>query len=874
MATETVADLYREAEDPDHIIKQRRRAPLRLLSNAAHLYRLRLREQPLQEALALIGIAAGVALLFAVQVATSSVTGSLEQLAHAVTGKASLEIAARGPAGIDQSVVTKAQALPGVSGAAPIVERRIMVVGPGGGEPLTLVGVDQRLREIGGPLIKSFATKRGDLESLGLYLTSDTAKRIGATVGQELTIRSGAKRQTQILAGVLGPNDIGDLTKSPVALAPLGTAQRIADMPGRISRVLVRPEPGESARATAGLRTLAADRADVRPSDSEVKLLATAMKPDQQSSSLFGAIAVAIGLLFAYNAILLAMAWRRRFIAYLRLIGADRASVAATLGFEALVLGLFASAVGIAVGYVLAQVTFNSVPSYLASSFAIGAQHTVDAKTIALSLAGGLAATTCAMAMPALELFRVRPGEREGERVAGKVRIESIFGSKSLWLGLFVIAATSAMLLLAPKLTPVGTPALIAGLVLITGPILAWALTTIWRVTRVRGDVALAVAVEQLKSDPVRSAALAMIAAGAIAAVVSISGSRLDLERGVENLNRNAFPAGSVWIAIDSPANAFLSLPFDPHETLERIGKSDQFKDAVVYRGSFLDLGGRRLWITAIPPREGIGLVTDQVWTGNARSASARIRSGGWVAVSTSIAKRLGDRKPGDRIAIPTPSGNRYFRIAALTANYGWPSGSIVMNADDYGNAWRDGYASAVSVLLPPDVSPAAAKRSVSQSLGQSGSALHAQTGSEMVAERLRTLSQGLARLRQIAVLVLLAAVLAIVAAMFAAVWQRRDDLASLRVLGFGGKEMYRALVYETGIVVLLGGILGLGLGFICQGFASRWIEMTSGYQTPIEPAIGLGLTTLAEMLALTTIATLGPAILAWRFSRNAVSVT
>lgn len=517
MATETVADPYREAEAPDHVIKRRRPTPLRLLFNAAHLYRLRVREQPLQETLALVGIAAGVALLFAVQVATSSVTGSLEQLAKAVTGSASLEIAARGPAGIDQDVVAKAQDLPGVAGAAPIVERRITVVGPAGSEPLTLVGVDSRLEKIGGPLVKSFIAKHGDLGALGFYLTSATAKRIGATVGRELTIESGATKRPLVLVGVLGREEIGDLTKSPVALAPLGTAQRIADMPGRISRLLVQPTPDDSADATAALRTLVGDHADVRPSDSEVKLLSQAMKPDQQSSSLFGAIAVAIGLLFAYNAMLLTMAWRRRFIAYLRLIGADRTSVAATLVFEALVLGLVASAAGILLGLLLSRVTFNSVPTYLASSFAIGTQHTVDAKTIALSIAGGMAATALALAKPAFELYRVGPGERDGERdgerMARKTRIESLFDSKALWLGLLVIAATSVMLFLAPQLTPLGTPALIAGLVLIIGPMLAWALAGIWRVTHVRGDVALAVAVEQLKSDPVRSAALAMIAA-------------------------------------------------------------------------------------------------------------------------------------------------------------------------------------------------------------------------------------------------------------------------------------------------------------------------------------------------------------------------
>ena len=58
-------------------------------------YRRHLRVQPLRELMAIVGVAAGVALLFAVQVAHRSITGSFEEITHGVAGSATLELAAR-----------------------------------------------------------------------------------------------------------------------------------------------------------------------------------------------------------------------------------------------------------------------------------------------------------------------------------------------------------------------------------------------------------------------------------------------------------------------------------------------------------------------------------------------------------------------------------------------------------------------------------------------------------------------------------------------------------------------------------------------------------------------------------------------------------
>ncbi len=57
------------------------------LSNVLHLYRVRLRSRPLQECFAVVGIAAGVGLLFASQIASSSLSSSVGQLNSGIVGR-------------------------------------------------------------------------------------------------------------------------------------------------------------------------------------------------------------------------------------------------------------------------------------------------------------------------------------------------------------------------------------------------------------------------------------------------------------------------------------------------------------------------------------------------------------------------------------------------------------------------------------------------------------------------------------------------------------------------------------------------------------------------------------------------------------------
>src|SRR5207302_9781877 len=156
---------------------------------------------------------------------------------------------------------------------------------------------------------------------------------------------------------------------------------------------------------------------------------------------------------------------------------------------------------------------------------------------------------------------------------------------------------------------------------------------------------------------------------------------------------------------------------------------------------------------------------------GSTAVATRRFRAGGWVIISRAIADERGLHIGGQfTLASPRPTA---LRIAALSTNFGWPSGAIVLNADDYAGAWGRRVPRALQVRLQAGTSPAAGMSAIRRALGP-GSGLQVQSAAERERHLRATGRQGLSRLTQISALVLIATVLAMAATMGAMIWQRR----------------------------------------------------------------------------------------------------
>ena len=99
----------------------------------------------------------GVALLFASQIAGTSLNHSVAQLVSQDLGTMRLQLAARGPQGFNQRLLGKVQRIPGVTHHDAGPEERANLIGPTGESPSSCSALMLGSRILGGPLLGTSA---------------------------------------------------------------------------------------------------------------------------------------------------------------------------------------------------------------------------------------------------------------------------------------------------------------------------------------------------------------------------------------------------------------------------------------------------------------------------------------------------------------------------------------------------------------------------------------------------------------------------------------------------------------------------------------------------------------------------------------------
>jgi putative ABC transport system permease protein len=812
-----------------------------------YIYRARLRARLVlvQELLAILGIAVGVALLFASQVASTSLDGSIRQLSKGIVGRASLQLLARDPHGFDQRLLGPVRSLPGVSGVEPVLEARAIVIGPHGRRTVELIASDPRYANLGGALLQSFtATQLGTLRVLAL--PAPVAEAIGVDSLQTVGLEIGARGLTALMGAKLDAGDIGALVRSPVAIAPLAYAQEATGLRGRITRILVRVRPGHEREVRTELDALAAGRPlNVAPTDIDARLFAAAAAPANQSEELFSVISALVGFMFAFNAMLVTAHLRRGLVETLRHRGATRTMTVQVLLFDALVLGLLGTLLGLALGEALSMLVFRTDPGYLAFAFAVGEQRIVAWQSVALAAGAGLLAASIGVLAPLREVLtpgrRAAPGpanrappthRRRGprDRTATALRLAS---------GIGCLAITTAILLARPQSAILGSVTLVVGLLLLL-PLAFDALLAGFEVLqRPLYAASTRIAIVELRAPHNRMRSLAIAATGAVAVFgsVAIEGARSNLQRGLDASARAIDANAAVWVSPQGAANTFTTIPFEAGPALHTLLRIPGVSAVGVYRGGFLDWGARRVWVLAPPRAAANPIPVGQLVQGKLGPATAAIRAGGWAVLSQALAAAH-HLRIGERFTLPSPYPTA-FRVAAFSTNLAWPSGAIVVNAGDYARAWGSPDASAYQVQIEPGASPAAVRTRIQQALGPR-TGLVAQTASERMQANYATTRQSLSRLAQIGRLVQIAAVLAMAGAMGSMIWQRRPQLAYIKRQGYKRGVLWRALLWESALLLGAGCSLGALFGLYGQLLLSHALASVTGF--PIVFSVG-GLT-------------------------------
>jgi putative ABC transport system permease protein len=819
-------------------------------SNVLRLYFVRLRARLVQESLAIVGIAAGVALLFASQIGSQSLSSSVAQLSRGIAGSATLQLVARDPHGFPESLLGRVRHTPGVHLAAPILEAGANAVGPGGSESVELVGADSSLRRLGGALVR-----HTDLSPFGgvgaVVLPAPLSNRIGVrSFGEEVTLQLAGRTVTAPLYSQLHKSQIGALISSPVAIAPLSFAQEMTGLPARVSRILVAPARGAEPKVRRRLKALAAGRVDVESTGYEDKLFAKAAAASNQSTALFSVISALVGFLFAFNAMLLTVPQRRRLIADLRRDGYAPPTVIAVLLTDALVLGLIASVLGLVLGLELAIHVFRADPAFLSLAFAVGSQRVVSLQSVGVALGGGMLAAIVAVLSPLPDILSRDPlaaiAGRQGSAGVGS-------GARQALVGLACLGAATVLLLAAPDAAIPGMVLLVMALLLELPIVLSATLGLVRRLARMIVSPVPHVAAMELGAARARAVAITATGAIAVFGSVAIQGAHGDLLAGLENSARDTNAFTDVWVAPAGSYNLLMTAPFAPVQQT-RLEQLPGIRAVRLYRSGLLDYGERRVLVMA-PPRQATPLLpADQLVQGNARQATERVREGGWLVLSQAIATER-HLHIGQAFTLPTPDPMS-FRVAALSTNIGWAPGAIIMNSADYARAWGSREASAYDILLADGLSATAGAREIKQALG-GDSGLAVETAQQHTGQQRALDREALARLTQIATLIPIVAVLAMAAAMGALVWQRRPRLAKLKLEGLPRGQLWRTILLESLLLLSVGCLTGALFGLYGQQLADRALSSVINFPVvySITPLAALGSLSLVMGTALAILA-------------------
>lgn len=821
------------------------------LPNILRLYRARMaaRSVLIQELFAVLGIAVGVALLFSSQVASTSLTHSVQRLTHAVVGDTQLQIDARGPRGFPERVLAEARRTAGVKDAFSVVEQQAVVHGPHGLRSVELLGVDPRAVHLGGPLLRHLSARQLSAGH-AVALPSPIAQAIGSNSLEDVSVQIRGRSSEALLGAVLGQSTIGALANGEVMLAPVAYAQRLAGMPDRISRIFVRADPRQSALVSTRLKRLAAPAgANVQPATFDSTLFSVASTTENQGETVFSAISALVGLMFALNAMLVTAPARRRLIEDIQPQGATRAAILQILLLDAFVIGALACMLGLALGELFSITAFRSTPGYLSSAFPVGSERIVTWESVLLACTAGLAAAFVGVLWPLRDVLARAPGQAEtsiGARHDTHSRAREVTGVVCLGVTTVVLAVHNQSWL-------IGTIALMIALVCLL-PLLFDGVVLLFDRFRKRflDGAAAVLAVTELRNPRTRIRSLAVALTGAIAVfgAVAIGGTQVNLRDGLQDSVRGIDAGADIWIAPASETSLFTTTPFQDIDT-SAIARTAGVASVGAYRGSFLDWARRRLWVLAPPANTMHAVPAGQLVDSHLLAlAEARVRAGGWAVLSGALAREhhLG---VGSRFVLPAPIPTP-MRVAALATNFGWSPGAIVLSARDYAKAWGSGEPSAYEVQVKPGFSPAAVQRNLARAINPA-TGLAVETMGERRQRHYALMDQGLARFTELKLLVLIAGALAIAGALGSLIWQRRELIAFMKVDGYRRGVLWRWLLCESLIMLIAGCLTGALFGLYGQLLISHALATVTGLPIALGAETVIALTSVVSVSALVT---------------------
>ncbi len=834
--------------------------------------------------LTMFGIALGVAVVLAVRVTNAGTLQSLENMFTSAVG--SVELLVQPPEDedyISYELLEVVRRTPGVEVAAPSVSGVAALVGDIGtaevrwgiggvqvGRLLQIIGIDLAVDQE----VRQYTLLEGRMPAVGKYETvvsKQYAQDKNLHIGEELVFSALGGVERLKIVGILSDEGAATINDGDVAFVSLDVAQQIFDMDDQLSEIAVRSQEAyrSDSQALEMLKEdlqarLGKDASAIYPSG-RGDLVPRMLDTYQMGLTFFSIIAVFVGAFLIYNTFSMTIVERTQEIGMLRAIGMRRVQILGMVLFEAFVLSILGSLLGIAGGMLLSRGLMRMLGALVSSNNTV---LSLTPEALLMSVGLGLVVTLVAALLPALQATRISPLQALRVRSQVSSRIRPLVWCTGLvlvfaaWFGLYRAEWRESVMIAAGATS---FTLLLLGVVL-TIPLVIAPLERVARgVARLLYGNPGALGSSNVRRSAQRTMLTAACLVVSFIMIISIgtvaNAYKYDVHTWVNNSLGGDVYLQSGDVMPESLGDDLLKVPGVKMVSPMRLFKADVSNITLDKAPDPFD---QVLFIAIDPPK--FRQIADMVFSGGQGSSEQYwndLLQGDALFISTVVAEQLG-LKVGDKIFLKTRRGEHGFRISAIITDFN-NQGRVV--AGSYTELRRWFSESGVDRFIL-QIQPGADSEQVAQSVRdqyQDRYNLNIQTSTVVKNNVFKMVDEAFLLFDVLSLIGVVIGGIGVVNTMTMNVMERTRELGSLRSLGMTRRQMLSMILSEAFGLGVIGGGYGLLIGFSISYVMMYILSLLTSYDIEYIFSIQPYLLSIFLAVVISQLAAIGPALRAAR---------
>ena len=777
------------------------------------------RAHPVRALVAILAIAIGVSLGFAIHLINAAAFNEFSTAVKSLSGQADVQVAGR-EALFDESIYPWLAQRDGVAVASPVLDLHAAAADRAGkdGAPLHILALDVfRAGYISPDLIGAPAEGQpfDTLADDAIFLSPAALRWLGVAQGATIALQSGTGQVPLRVAGSLQSARAGQR----IAVMDIGAAQWRFNKLGKLSRIDLKLRQGVNRDAFQAdlARTLEArypGRFQVgQPNDENQNSRNNNLsRAYRVNLTVLALVALFTGAFLVFSTQALSVIRRRGQFALLRVLGMERGQLLRQVLLEGASLGVAGAALGIAGGYAMAAVALRYFGGDLGAGYFAGVQPQVQFTPVAafVYFALGLGVALLGCAAPALEAARAAPA------ITLKSGSEEVVTTRlaKTWPALACLLLAGALTFLPPVFELPLFGYLSIALLLIGAialmPQLAAVVFRLLQRAWLRTDAS--------SHAPVRSLTLSRLANASGQAGIALGGvlSSFSLMVAMAIMVSSFRVSVDDWLLQILPADVYTRTTASGGTA----GLNPREQAAISALPGVARVDFQRLRsLSLAPDRPNVMLLARPV--NLADPGKSMVLVGETLAVPdgakpvwlSEAAADLYNVKPGQQIALPLAGGLHKFFVAGIWRDYARSSGAIQMPLADYRALTGDHDVSDAALWLDKD----ATGEKLQQRLKALpfGASLEVSTPSAIRALSLQIFDRSFAVTYLLEAIAIVIGLFGVAATFSAQTLARAREFGMLRHVGVTRGQILSILALEGGALTALGIATGFVLGLL-----------------------------------------------------------